>query len=173
MRVTPVGVIIPQRTGGHVMDFKSLFLSPNGRIGRRDFWIGFALLVVANVVLGLIPGIGQLMNLASIYFWVCISSKRFHDMGKSGWLTLVPYAVFFGSLIVAAVTGGAAAIVALAQGTEGAGGIAALSALGVASLVLLLACLFNLGFLIWQGTAAGTPGPNRYDLATTAPEAFS
>lgn len=155
------------------MDFKSLFLSANGRIGRQAFWIGFALLVAANIVLGVIPGIGQLAHLASIYFWVCVSSKRFHDMDKSGWLTVIPYIVWFGGMILAFVAGGAGLITGLATGSESAAALAGLGAIGIAALVLLVAALFNLGFLLWQGLVPGTPGPNRYDLPSTAPELFS
>ena len=42
------------------MDWKTLFLSANGRIGRQPFWIGVAILIVAGMVLNFIPIIGQL-----------------------------------------------------------------------------------------------------------------
>ncbi len=72
------------------MDWKSLFLSADGRIGRRDFGIGVGLLMVGNMVIGAIPLIGTLAHLLSIYVWVCLSSKRLHDMSLTGWLTAAP-----------------------------------------------------------------------------------
>lgn len=34
------------------MDLQKLFLSADGRIARKDFWIGVVILIVANIVLG-------------------------------------------------------------------------------------------------------------------------
>lgn len=47
--------------------------------------------LVLNIVM-LVPGIGPLIGmiggLALAFFWVCIYSKRFHDAGQSGWMTI-------------------------------------------------------------------------------------
>lgn len=90
------------------MNFKKLFLKLNGRIGRRTFWISIIILLVAQILITIIL---QLMGLSrinedgtqNIYFWVsllivltiflwpimCVSTKRYHDRGRSGWWQLV------------------------------------------------------------------------------------
>jgi len=39
------------------MDFQKLYLNGDVRIGRKDFWIGMVLLILANIVLGFIAGL--------------------------------------------------------------------------------------------------------------------
>ena len=75
------------------MDWKSLFFSAEGRIGRQVFWIGWLMLLGAHVVAGWIPLIGQVIALMAIFAWVCLCTKRLHDMGRSGWWQLVPIAL--------------------------------------------------------------------------------
>ena len=96
-----VGGYTPGVAGsGASLDWKTLFLDANGRIGQKDYWIGIIILFAAGVVLSWIPLIGTLVSIASIYFGVCVSSKRLHDMGKSGWLAAIPYGV---TALIAAV----------------------------------------------------------------------
>ena len=135
------------------MDWRYLFLSPQGRIGRRDFWLGVGVVIVAGLVLGMIPLLGLLASIALIYPSVCLQAKRLHDFGKSGWLQLVPLGVMGVASIVASVTGGAAAL---------AGGGAALAGLGLGLAVLSLALLINLGFLLWVGLSRGDVAANSY-----------
>lgn len=145
------------------MDWQALFLDPKGRINRQPFWIGFVILFVAGIVLGLIPLIGQIVGLLLLYPWTCLYSKRLHDMGKSGWLQLAMYGIFIVGVIVAIVLGGGGMIMAMAGGQNDPAAMAALtSGLGIASLAFLLACLLCLGFLIWVGVTPGEPGPNQY-----------
>lgn len=141
------------------MDWKFLFLDPKGRIGRKDFWIGFAILFVAGIVLGLIPVIGQIISLLMLYLWVCLGSKRLHDMGKSGWLMVIP----FGLQIVAAVVAMMAMGGAMMAGAAGGDitGAAAAGAMG-GGLVAMLCALASLAFLIWIGATPGQPESNQY-----------
>jgi len=160
------------------MNFQTLFLSASGRIGRQEFWIGFLILLVANVIIGAIlnaMGHNNLINLlrlivsiALCYCSVCVYSKRLHDMGKSGWLQLVVWGVWIVALIAAVVLGGAAFMATMSGGT-GAGGTAALAALGTAMMPLLLAGLVGLGFLIWVGVTPSQPGDNAYGPAKSQP----
>jgi uncharacterized membrane protein YhaH (DUF805 family) len=46
------------------MNWKELFLVPQGRAGRQAFLIGAAALIVAGVVLNLVPLLGPLAGLA-------------------------------------------------------------------------------------------------------------
>ena len=144
------------------MDWKTLFLTADGRIGKRDFWIGFAILFGVGFVLGMIPVIGQLVSIALIFPWVCLYAKRLHDMGKTGWLMLVPMGVAIVCTIIVLMVGGMAMIGAGAAGTDAAAGGAAMAGVGMAALVLLAAFVVNIAFLFWVGLSAGDPGDNRF-----------
>lgn len=142
------------------MDWRGLFLTSQGRIGRKDFWIGFLILFVAGLVLGVIPLLGFVISLALIYPNVCIVAKRLHDAGRSGWLAAVPYGAGLLYGVLAGVVGGAALFTAAAGGAmTDAGALGALGMVGVLGFVLVL---FLLGFLLWVGLSKGDPGPNRY-----------
>ncbi|WP_428152485.1 DUF805 domain-containing protein [Brevundimonas sp.] len=142
---------------GASIDWKTLFLEANGRIGQKDYWIGVGILFAAGLVLGWIPAIGTVVSLASIYFGICVSSKRLHDMGKSGWLAAIPYGVTALAVVLSAMTfiGG---IVSTGYGND----FGALAGMGAAGGVWALAFLVNLGFLIWLGVTTGQPGDNLY-----------
>lgn len=142
---------------GSSFDWKTLFLEPNGRIGQKDYWIGVGILFAAGLVLGWIPLIGTLVSLASIYFGICVSSKRLHDMGKSGWLAAIPYGVTALAVVLSAMTfiGG---MMSAGYGDD----FGAMAGMGGAVSLWGLAFLVNLGFLIWLGVTAGQPGDNLY-----------
>ena len=152
------------------MNWQFLFLSANGRIGQKDFWIGFLILFVGGFILGLIPVIGQIISIALIYPWVCLFSKRLHDFGKTGWLAAVPFGIWAiaGVLAVMAMIGGGAAAVGAAGAGVGdaaaAGGMmAALAGMG---LVLMLAFVVYIGFTLWVGLTKGDPASNKYGAPT-------
>lgn len=145
------------------MDWQLLFLSPEGRISRQPFWIGFAILFVGGFVLQFIPVIGQFIGMLLIYPWVCLYSKRLHDMGKSGWLQLIPFGVLILATVIAVAVGGAGMLAAMAGGQNDPAAMSAIAgSLGMAGLVFLLAALVCLGFLLWIGLTPGEPGPNQY-----------
>ncbi|MDP1632799.1 MAG: DUF805 domain-containing protein [Caulobacter sp.] len=145
------------------MDWKTLFFAPDGRIGRSTFWIGWLVLLGVNVVLGWIPLFGWLLSLVTIYCYVCVSAKRLHDMGKSGWLTLIPVVTAFILPVVGVfLFGGAALFAGLTRMSEEAAAATVLSSLGGLILVVMASWLVALGFLIWQGVSNGDPGENRY-----------
>jgi uncharacterized membrane protein YhaH (DUF805 family) len=144
------------------MDWKTLFLTADGRIGKRDFWIGFAILFVANLVLGMIPFLGMLISLLLIYPTVCIYSKRLHDAGRTAWLMLVPFGVVVVCMIIAFMMGGAALMGAGMAGSDSAAGAAAMAGMGGAALVIMLGFLVNIAFVLWVGLSNGDPGENRF-----------
>ena len=45
-------------------------------------------IIVASVLLSWIPIIGQIVSLAILWGSICISFKRFHDLGYPGWWSL-------------------------------------------------------------------------------------
>lgn len=75
------------------MDFQNLFLSAQGRINRKPWWIGMVILFLVNVGLAAILGaqstLAGLVGLVLIIPGVMVSIKRCHDRGKSGWWCLL------------------------------------------------------------------------------------
>lgn len=145
------------------MDWKTLFFSAEGRIGQSTFWIGWLVLLGVNIVLGWIPFVGGVLSLASIYCNVCVTSKRLHDMGKSGFLQVWPWLLFIGlgvgSIIMVA---GPAIIAGLSNADESAVVAAVLAGLGAMLLAQLAAFVVVFGFVLWLGVSQGDPGENRY-----------
>lgn len=69
-----------------------LYFSPNGRIEQPTYWRGVITLFVISAVLSAIsayvsPFIG-ILGLIFIWPWIALHVKRFHDAGKTGWLTV-------------------------------------------------------------------------------------
>lgn len=77
---------------------KQIYLSFEGRIPRKVFWIhGVLVFFVLGLVLGIIsailPKLGTLLMIllyiAMIWCGLAIQVKRWHDRGKSGWWVLI------------------------------------------------------------------------------------
>lgn len=126
-----------------------LFTSPSGRISRREFWLfGVLPIVVASIVLSWIPLIGQIISLLLLWASICISFKRFHDLGYPGrWslLYLVPL------LAAAAVVAASFVVVSLA-------GIAWF----LAKILWAVGFLIGLAQLFFVYIRVGQEGPNQY-----------
>ena len=144
-------------SGGGGFDWKTLFLQSNGRIGQKDFWIGFGILFIGGIIISLIPLIGGLISLALIYCWVCLYAKRLHDMGKSGWLAAIP-TVLPGIVALLSVFAVFGTMGAAAYG-DASGMMASLGMIGALG---MLSFLVVVGFAIWCGVTAGDPGDNAY-----------
>jgi len=144
----------------------TLFTGFDGRISRRTFWLGFLVMAVIGVAVGLgllaiLPSgaglkIVQLIVLAAMcYIWAAVVVKRLHDRNKPA----IPYAVIFlgpailNSVMKVFLIGHTAVDVA---GIEVA--VPGLPALIVSyvSIAVSLWMLVELGFL------KGTSGDNRY-----------
>ncbi|WP_300541083.1 DUF805 domain-containing protein [Maricaulis sp.] len=84
-------------------DATRILFGASGKLGPMEFAQGLVAIVAVNIlfqILALLPGLGMLfgligllVGLVSIFAWVCIFSKRFHDAGQSGWMTLAAIAV--------------------------------------------------------------------------------
>lgn len=141
------------------MNWTNLFFSPDGRIGRQDYWIAWVIIFAANFVLGWT----MVVPLLGLYCWICISAKRFHDMGKSGWLAAIPVVASVVALVALFPMFGALfAAAAVAGDNEEAMAAAVMSAVGGSALVICAVGMLKLGFWIWQGVADSEPGENRY-----------
>lgn len=145
------------------MDIGRLLFSPEGRIGQRDFWIGFLLLFVFGLLIHAVVVVGSLLWLLSTYCWVCLFAKRLHDMGRSGFAQVWIYvldvlgviALFvggLGSILIGVLSGGGAHI---GWGLV-AGGV------GLIVLGALTWLLIRFAFVLWLGLTPGQIGDNRF-----------
>jgi uncharacterized membrane protein YhaH (DUF805 family) len=92
------------------MDWKYLFTSLEGRIGRQSYWMGVIAITVITIVAALIDvmigrmsenGYGPVSTiavLALIYPSIVLYAKRWHDRDKSGWWTLISFVPIIGGL---------------------------------------------------------------------------
>ena len=142
------------------MDWKSLFFSAEGRIGRQMFWIGWLMLLGAHVVAGWIPLIGQVIGLVAVFAWVCLCSKRLHDMGRSGWWQVLP--IVLGPVLIfgSALSIGFSAI--LGEITNSDTDWATFAGVGGLFVSVAVAFIAVAAFTLWVGIAEGQNGENRY-----------
>ncbi len=141
------------------MNLTALLLSPKGRIRRRDFWVGFIIVMVSSVLIGLVPIVGPILGFVLLWPQICIHAKRLHDMGWSAWIMLVPFGVTVISMILVVANGGAALLTAPPAEAF------ASPAMDAARLYFLIALLFGLAFLLWVGLSKGNPRDNRFGRA--------
>ena len=98
----PADADSPRGAMSPYIDWKTLFVSAEGRLSRNTFWIAagilFALLIVYEAITGATLRLvtGWLVYPVLIYGGVCVLSKRLHDRGKSGW---------YAALIICALIG--------------------------------------------------------------------
>jgi uncharacterized membrane protein YhaH (DUF805 family) len=77
------------------MNYETLFANPTGRTARGPFIAALATLLAVFAFYWLwVPGrTGQFAMLVMIYPGMVLHARRLHDMGKSGWLVLLPGAL--------------------------------------------------------------------------------
>lgn len=72
-------------------DWLSFYLSPNGRLSRREYWLyGVLAIFVSTLLIGWIPIVGQVFTLVTSWAGIAIAFKRCHDVGRSGWWLFLP-----------------------------------------------------------------------------------
>jgi len=147
------------------MDWRSLLLSPQGRIGRQTYWIGFFVLFGLGFMVQFIPVLGQLIGIAMIWCWIVLFTKRFHDMGQSGWWQIVPFALWGVTFIIGIALLGAA-VFGAAFAYAGSWDPASWLALGgtgvIFALIMAVAALSHLAMILYLGLAPGQTVTNRY-----------
>lgn len=136
------------------MNWFPLFLSLDGRIGRKEFWIGAVALVGVGLLANLMPILGPLVSLALMAPWTCLMAKRLHDFGRSAWLVLIALIPSAGSAALGLFT----ALAATNAATMGA----AFAGAGLTLAASFIALIVSLGFLIWVGVKPGDLQPNAY-----------
>src|SRR4051812_24212613 len=75
----------------NTINWKTLFISAEGRLSRTHFWVAAAVLVSVWALYEAMTGAtsrlltGWMIHPILIYVGACVLSKRFHDRGRSGW----------------------------------------------------------------------------------------
>jgi len=134
------------------MDWVYLLSSFEGRISRKTFWIGIAVLIVAELAAYLIAEalqgdrLSAIVDLAFIYPEFAVAVKRAHDRDLPIWILVV---FFGGEAVLDLLT-----VLELSGGGEQPSVVSLFIA--VPFTVLLVALLIELGF------RRGTIGPNQY-----------
>ena len=112
MRGAAGTVLFVREEGEDSMDFKKFYLSPEGRLNRKQFWLWLVLpLTVIGLLLGFVDlatgnydpqlNIGfftGIFALVSLIPSVIVYIKRFHDRDKSGWWVLIGFIPIVGAI---------------------------------------------------------------------------
>ena len=147
-------------TGGGY-DFASAMFSFNGRLRRQHFWISWLILLGAGIVLGWIPFLGAILSIVMIWPGVAIQVKRLHDMGKTGWFTVIPWvANVIGFFMIISAVG--IAIFTNPQAIENEDPAAMLSMVGSMMGGFAVMGLVGLAFLLWIGITDSQRGDNKF-----------
>lgn len=165
------------------MGLVSLLFSFNGRINRAQYWggtlgvggAGIALTVMASVMTATSAmnahdagktaaalGLSMLMlplNALSAWCGLALQVKRFHDRGRTGWLTLIPMVLAL--WLVFSVIGAALHNAPLAQMFDSI------------QAPFLLLMLVSLAFFVDLGCLPGESGPNKFGNPPGSPRAPS
>lgn len=119
------------------------YCSTRGRASRSEYWWFMLFAVVAGSVLealsdggGALSVVAGLASLALLLPQICVTSRRLHDIGWSGWWQILPLALVFGGMLCFFFDGGILLLVGIVGG------------LG-----------FGLYFGLRKGTAPGEPNP--------------
>jgi uncharacterized membrane protein YhaH (DUF805 family) len=141
------------------MNFASLFMSFEGRISRKTFWLGLILLFAVGtvVLLGSLYAAGErdypvirfnifVITVALLYPTVAVGVKRLHDRGRPGYTVLVFLVPWILHQItnLLGITGDPTAINAIDM-----------------AFILINLVLF-VWFVVDLGILRGTVGPNEY-----------
>lgn len=80
----------------------------SGRARRREFWGFYLFSAIAGMILGIISQAGGILT--SIIVWlvslvllipsIAVQVRRLHDVGKSGWLTLLALIPIVGLILI-------------------------------------------------------------------------
>lgn len=139
------------------MNYLALILHHSGRIGRRDYWIGFGIFMalLSLLVIALAPPLHTMdfslfdrietFILAALFLWThsAVTVKRLHDLNRPWW-----HYLFYGLLPV------------------------------LMMIMVIYPALSVIGFALWAwtkyrlGFVRGTVGPNDYGSDPLEPDLF-
>ena len=146
------------RTG---YNFLTAVLSFNGRLRRSHFWITWGILCGVWWLTFWVPVLNVIAFFVLLWANLAVGAKRFHDMGKTGWLIAIPWALLIGAQIAAVAVIGVAAIND-PQAFESDNPAAIMGAMGFLGLFAIVVLPVSWGFWLWLGIADSQPGRNIY-----------
>ena len=145
------------------LNYAALLFSPRGRVRRRLYWRATLVLIAASWCPYAIPRIGLYLgaaaSVAALYGFVCLYTKRFHDLGRSGWWQIVLWGAGLSPAILAPLALGILAESGMKPGFGDEPGEVTniLFALSVLATMVFAGCHIALGVL------RGETGMNRFD----------
>lgn len=94
----------------------NLLFSPSGRIGPSEFIKGVVILIVIAILFAIPNLVGApkalvtalgLLSIVTLWCWIVLWVKRYHDGGKSGWMCLLPIMIYLvvGTVLFGAIFG--------------------------------------------------------------------
>ena len=144
----------------------TLFTSFDGRISRHTFWLGFLVMAVIGVAVGLglfaaLPaGLGMrivqlIVVVAMCYIWAAVVVKRLHHRDKPA----VPYAVIF---LGPAILNSVMTIFLIGYTAVDIAGVAVAVPGRSAMIVTYVSIAVSLWMIVELGFLKGTSGENRF-----------
>jgi len=131
-----------------------------GRSNRQEYWASVALLIVAALVLEALHM--QAASAAITIMWVITWIRRLHDIGKPGWLSLIPLGIVLALAIGGLVIGGNAFVKTMTE-AETTGAMPPMDRDAYIFMGVVFAGLIvQFGFTIWLGVRKGDAGNNRF-----------
>lgn len=149
------------------LDWRNLFFSYRGRIGRKAYSIGFGILLLITALTST-SLLGWIWLIAAVYFFFCVYAKRLHDIGVSAVTLLIPFGAMAISVPIAFFTGVGSFLVMASQRREPllSQDLEAGIYIGLAILVFVW-ILFPIGATIWLGVAGGNTNDNEFGSAVS------
>jgi len=124
-----------------------------GRARRREFWVFF----FVNLVLGLIPFVGQIVSLLTFIPSITVGVRRLHDTNRSGFWYILGLIIFLvGMIFFAVVTFGS---IFNPYRFYYFGGYKIIMAFSI--IFSLVALVYAIILLVWAAQE-GTRGKNKY-----------
>jgi uncharacterized membrane protein YhaH (DUF805 family) len=173
------------------MDYRFLFLDPQGRLAPKPFARGLVILTAAFLVVTVLsavvsPGLG-ILQYTLVFPYICVFGKRLHDAGLSAWLWLAyaaavgVFGMVFSAILLPILSPGAFAVQAeiqtVMETTGFAAGFEALSE-RAEEYARLSAVTSVASFLLASGLVGlaafrmrSEPKPNRHGPPTSGPAA--
>jgi len=128
----------------------------SGRAPRSEFWWWTLFTWLVGIILGLVPLVGTIFQLAILLPTLAVTARRLHDTDRSGWWQLLPLGAMAVAGAIIAVTAPDSA--AMGNAMQGAMIVAAAGVIG--TIILLI---------VWLASK-GTAGDNRFGPDPLPPE---
>ena len=144
------------------MTFTQVLFNPQGRITQGQFWGGWAVLVIANILAMFIPLLGLFVILGLIYVGICVYGKRLHDMGRTAWLHAIPWILGI-ALMIGMIASMWPVILTIAENPEIEPDPQMMMQQGGTAMILwLVSLLMWVLYTIWVGASRSQDGENIY-----------